>query len=171
MIGGRVTGTSQDTATRPDEKSARMVTLRVADERLALPLEDVREILPALAFTSLPTAPVIVRGVANVRGTAVPLLDLRTRLHLPAMPPDPDHHVVLTTIGSRTVGLWVDRVESLVEVDGSTMVPITDVADAHHVKGVVLLEDGVLLVHDVASFLSAEEALHLEASLQESVDR
>lgn len=148
-----------------------MVTLRVAGERLAVPLKDVREVLPALAFTPLPGAPAIVRGVANVRGTAVPLLDLRARLNLPLTPPDPDHHVVVTTIAARAVGVWVDRVESLVEMGGQTMVPITEVAGAQHVQGVVLLEDGVLLVHDVASFLSADEALQLDRSLKGSADR
>lgn len=153
------------------ETYRQVAIIRLGDELFAIPVEDVLEILPAMAFTPLPDAPAVVRGVANLRGTAVPLLDLRVRLGLPVTPPDPQHHIIITTIGSRTVGVWVDRAESLMELDQHTMVPVTEVAAADHVEGVVLLPDGVLLVRDVASFLSADEALLLDRALDEAALR
>lgn len=138
------------------------------DERLALPLESVLEILPAMAFTSLPTAPEVVRGVINLRGEPLPLVDLRTRLGSEPRPPRPHDHVVVCRVGDRAVGMWLDHAEGMVEVDTAGMVPVTDVARARHVEGVALLPDGMLLVCDVRSFLSADEALSLDAALRDS---
>jgi purine-binding chemotaxis protein CheW len=137
-------------------------------ERLALPLDSVLEILPAMAYTPLPTAPAVVRGVINLRGDALPLLDLRTRLGGSARPPRPDDHVVVCPVGDRRVGVWLDRAASLDEVSLDDVVPVTKVAGAAHVAGVGLLPDGTILVCDVRSFLSADEALCLEQALVDS---
>jgi purine-binding chemotaxis protein CheW len=145
----------------------RHVVLAALDEmRLALPLDSVVEVLPAMAYAPLPTAPEVVLGVANVRGDTLPLLDLRTRLGVPPRPHDPDDHVVVCLIGDRRVGVWLDRVLGLEELDDHDVVEVGEVARAEHVEGVGLLPDGTVLVYDVRSFLSADEALGLGRALE-----
>jgi purine-binding chemotaxis protein CheW len=143
----------------------RALIVTVDGERFAIPLEDVIEVLPAVAARSLPGAPEVVRGLLNVRGTPVPVLDLRTRLGRPARRPDPADHVVLCHIDERTVGVWVDHVAALTEIDTADLVPVTEVATADHVRGVALLPDGMLLVTDVRSFLDADEGLALDRAM------
>ena len=138
-------------------------------ERLALPLESVVEILPAMAYTPLSTAPEIVTGVVNLRGTPLPLLDLRTRLGGGRRPPRPDDHVVVCRVRDRSVGVWLDHVTGLAEIESDGMVPVSEVADARHVDGVALLPDGTVLVFDVTSFLSADEALCLDGAVAASL--
>jgi purine-binding chemotaxis protein CheW len=148
----------------------RHVLLAALDEtRLALPLDSVVEVLPAMAYTPLPTAPEVVLGVANVRGETLPLLDLRTRLGETPRPHDPDDHVVVCLVADRRVGVWLDRVLGLEELDDHDVVEVGEVARAEHVEGVGLLPDGTVLVYDVRSFLSADEALGLDRAL-EAVD-
>ena len=137
----------------------------VDDERFAIPLEDVIEVLPAVAAHPLPGAPEVIRGLLNVRGTPVPVLDLRTRLGRAARRPDPADHVVLCRIDERTVGIWVDHVSALTEIDAGDLVPVTEVASAEHVRGVALLPDGMLLVTDVRTFLDADEGLGLDRAM------
>lgn len=137
----------------------------VDGERFAIPLEDVIEVLPAAAAHSLPGAPDVIRGLLNVRGTPVPLLDLRTRLGRPARPADPADHVVLCRIDKRTVGIWVDHVSELTDIDTAELVPVTEVAAVDHVRGVALLPGGMLLVTDVRSFLDADEGLGLDLAM------
>lgn len=137
----------------------------VADERFAIPLEDVIEVLPAAAARSLPGAPEVIRGLLNVRGNPVPVLDLRTRLRRPVRRPHPADHVVLCRIDERTVGIWVDHVSTVTGIDTSDLVPVTEVAAADHVRGVALLPDGMLLVTDVRSFLDADEGLGLDRAM------
>jgi len=136
------------------------------EERLALPLASVVEVLPAVALTPLPTAPDVVRGIANVRGRVLPVLDLRTRLGGLRRPPRPDDHVVVCRVGDRTVGVWLDHAIGLAAFSGAQVVPISEVAGADHVDGVALLPDGTVLVCDVRAFLSADEALGLGRALE-----
>lgn len=143
---------------------------RLAETRFALPLEEVLEVLPAMAHSPLPTAPPVIRGVANLRGEALPLLDLRTRLGGAPRPPDPDDHVVVCRVADRPVGIWLDRVDDLAEVATEDVVDVDQVADAHHVQGIGLLSDGTVLVCDLRSFLSADEALRLDRALTSAAE-
>lgn len=72
---------------------AAVITLRLGDEHFAIDVGHVREILDLTEITRVPTAPSYLRGVANVRGSAVPVVDLRLKFGLP---PQPD--TVLTRI-------------------------------------------------------------------------
>lgn len=142
----------------------RVLMVRLDDLRLALPLDAVVEVLPAMACTPLPGAPQVVVGVANLRGEPLALLDLRTRLGGEVREPHPDDHVVVCRVADRLVGVWLDHVTGLDEVAVDDLVTVTEVAQADHVEGVALLPDGTVLVCDVRSFLSVDEALGLDAA-------
>lgn len=135
------------------------------DERFAFPLDAVEEILPAVASAPLAQAPSVIEGIINLRGTPLPLLDLRVRLGRRPRDPDPDDHVVVCCIRDRKVGVWVDRALAVTSIDADTVAPITDVAAANHVEGVALAEDGVYFVYDVRSFLDADESLQLDTAV------
>ena len=64
--------------------SAHYITFRLGDELFAIDVIQVREVLDRTAITRVPTAPSYVRGVVNVRGTAIPVVDLRLKFGLPA---------------------------------------------------------------------------------------
>ena len=139
--------------------------VRVAHVRCALPLDTVVEVLPLVATSPLPRSPALVAGVIDVRGTVVPVLSLRERLALPPRAPDPDDHVVLCDLGTRVVGVWVDRAEDLAVVDPEDVTAASDVATAEFLAGVARLPDGLILVYDVPSFLAADEALKLDEAM------
>lgn len=93
--------------------------------RYAIAVERVREIVPARALTRLPGAPSWVRGLLNVRGTLLTVIDLMARLEgTPATAPEPS--VVIVEAGDRQLGLLVDDVGEVEELpeDGVTPAPI-----------------------------------------------
>lgn len=136
--------------------------------RLALPADAVDQVLPAAAYAPLPTAPPVILGVLDLRGRPLPLLDLRSRLGRPPRDPWPSDHVVVCRVADRRVGVWLDHAAGLEDVSLDGIVEVTQVAQAPHVQGVVMHPDGTLLVLDVRSFLSADEALGLERSLSDA---
>lgn len=140
-----------------------VLVVRVADERVAVPLDGVIEVLPAVALAPLPDAPPMVCGVANLRGTPLPVLSLRERLGLAEVGLAPDHHIVVCDIAGRPVGVWVEAAEDVTVVAAEDLVPASDVAASRHLAGVAVQPDGVLLVYDARSFLGADEALELGA--------
>ena len=147
----------------------RVLIASLDGERIAFPLDDVVEVLPAMASIPLPKAPSVIRGLINLRGTPLPLLDLRVRLGHRPRTPDPADHVVVCRIADRSVGIWLDNATAVDTIATSDMVPITEVAESRHVDGVALLGDGMLLVYDVRSFLAADEALSLDVAIADSM--
>lgn len=145
-----------------------VLLFELADQRFALPLTDVVELTRACALQALPEAPELVLGVLNLRGQVVPVLDLRRRFRLPELELAPSHFFVLSRIAGRLVALRVDRLlgtETLdvVPVQASPHLP----ADLRHLSGVATVADGVVLIYDVATFLSNAESLVLERALLE----
>ena len=136
------------------------------DRRFALPVEQAREALPALAMAPLAGAPGVVEGVVDVGGTVVPVLDLRARFGLPARPLSADDHLVLAQAGSRVVALRVDRAVDVVALDDADVVAAhPDDPALRHLAGVLRLPDGLVLLADVEAFLTQGEAEALAAAL------
>lgn len=80
------------------------------NERYALPLSSIREILRPLPLTEVPRAAGSVMGVVSVRGTVTTLVDLRKRLNVDAPEPNPTNRILLCDQGNEVIGLFVDSV-------------------------------------------------------------
>jgi purine-binding chemotaxis protein CheW len=141
-------------------------------QRYALPLDDVRELVRAVRLTPLPQAPSIVEGLFNLRGELVPVLDMRRRFRWPARPVLSSDHFIITQAGPRTLALRVDRAEGLLSLDvGALDTTPRELPGVGYVAGVLKLPDGLVLVHDLRTFLSQAETLELEDALARGAAR
>jgi len=124
-----------------------------ASQTFALPAHEVRQVLRMAASAPVPGAPAGLRGVLNVHGTLVPVVDVRARLGLPARPPDPDGHLILARAGGRLVALEVDRVLDVRDLpDGADEGPGGWSFGSTLVSGAVRVADGVVLVQALDRF-------------------
>lgn len=149
----------------PQEGDLAVLTVEVGGLRCGLPMSDVIELHPVVASTSLPGAPPVVDGVIDVRGSVVAVLDLRFRLGLPRREPLLSDHLVVSRVGPRTVALRVDRALDLTNIAQGSIDSAEDLAGSKYLTGVARLPDGLVLIHDLASFLSADEAADLDYAL------
>lgn len=143
-----------------------ILVFEIGGQRYGLPVEDVRELLRAVTVTPLPHAPAVVEGVVNVRGTLVPVLDVRRRFRLPARAPAHTDLLLLAVAAGRQVALRVDRAVELASLDAGAI----DQAEAvlpgvEYLAQVAKCPDGLVLIHDLETFLSASEAAALAAAL------
>jgi len=142
------------------------VIVELDGQRYGLRADAVREVVRAVTITTLPNAPVVVEGVINVRGAVVAVLDLRRRFELPARPLDPSEYFVLARAGDRDVALRVDRATELVSLDPADIDQAEQVLSrSRYVAGVAKLRDGLVLIHDLETFLSAAEAATVDQAL------
>lgn len=138
-------------------------------QRYALPAADVRELVRAARLTPLPRAPDVVEGLLNLRGELLPVLDLRRRFRLPPRPLSPLDHFIVARAGERHVVLRVDRAEGLLPVEpGALDEAPRALPGVGYVAGAVKLPDGLVLVHDLRTFLSEAEALALDTALADT---
>ncbi len=111
-----------------DFSGVRLLIFRVADQACAAEAATVREIVSALPATRVPGAPAPVKGLINVRGNLVTLVDGRRALGRGSS--DTAGPIVLLDVGPRTVGFVVDEVIDLIAV------PAADLADRDRLPGV-----------------------------------
>lgn len=143
-----------------------LLTFEVGGSRYALPARLLHEVVRAVAIAPLPKAPPIVEGVINVRGTVVPMLDIRRRFGLSPAPVAPEQHLLIAQAGSRVVALRVDRAVDLVSVDEAAIESAARaVPGVEYVAGIATLPDGLLVIHDLERFLSLEEAGQVDAAM------
>jgi purine-binding chemotaxis protein CheW len=141
------------------------------DSRLhAFRAEHVVQVVQMVEISPLPGAPADIEGIVNVRGSVVPVFDLRTRLGLPARPIDPAQHLVILASGARASAVRVDSVEDFISIDdGDIAASIADSglggAAPRHVAGIAATTDGTTIIYDLAAFLSQSEARTLDDAL------
>jgi purine-binding chemotaxis protein CheW len=143
-----------------------VLIFEIGERRMGLGLSAVREVLRAVAIAPLPKAPPIVEGVINVRGAVVPVLDIRRRFGMVAAPLSVDHHFVVANAGPRVVALRVDRAIELMMFDDESLEELDGIfAARHHVAGVAKLPDGLLVIHDLETFLDVDEGRRLDSAV------
>jgi purine-binding chemotaxis protein CheW len=142
-----------------------LLMLELAGARYALELACVREVLRAVFITPLPGAPPVIEGVISVRGDVVPVYDLRLRFGLPARPLHPGDVLVTAWTGDRRVAIRCERTDWLECVSAAAVSDPPARGGKRHVAGIVQLEDGIVLIHDLAGFLEQAEAGALEQAL------
>jgi purine-binding chemotaxis protein CheW len=150
--------------------TVQVVVFRLAGGEFAAPIEQVQEIIRPGAITRVPRAPDWVEGVINLRGSLVPVVDLRRRLGLPTEVGGELTRIIVTdSQGSRT-GLVVDGVREVLKVPEAAVEEVPEMlvreVDTTGVAGVVNLDRRLILVLDFAALLSAEERAAL-ASLEQ----
>lgn len=140
-------------------KDVPVLTFLLAGERCAIAASQTREVVRAVAPTRLPKAPPIVAGVLNLRGELIPLLDVRRRFGLPPRAVAVDDHIIIATAAGRAVAFAVDHALDLAWIPQEEIRDAADVAiRTEYVSGLARLPDGLLVIHDLQTFLSAEES-------------
>jgi purine-binding chemotaxis protein CheW len=143
-----------------------VLIFEVGGQRYGLPAADVQELLRVVTVTPLPSGPPIVEGVINLRGRIVPVLDIRTRFRLPAKPAEHTDHLVVAHAGQRLVALRVDRALDLRSLETAHLDNAEEVLPGvDYVAQLAKLPDGLVLIHDLRTFLSQVEAIALDAAL------
>lgn len=146
-----------------------LLTFEVADRRFALPARALLEVVRAVTIAPLPKAPSIIEGVINYRGTILPVVGVRRRLELDPLPLSPEQHLLIVLAGSRTVALRVDQAQDLVWVPEAEVERADKIAPgAEYVAGLARLPDGLLVIQDLARFLSLDEARQLAVAMAEA---
>lgn len=146
-----------------------IVVFSLDGRRYALDVWSVERVIRVVEVARLPKGPEVVLGVIDLGGQIVPVVDIRQRFSLPPRDISLSDYLIVARTSKRTVALIVDAVVGTVKVSEPAIVPARDVVPGmDYVEGVLGLEDGVILIHDLDTFLSIEEEGLLEDSLREA---
>lgn len=118
-------------AAKIDQKSSaarELIAFAVGKQEFCIDVMSVREIRGWTPATVLPHSQPFVRGVINLRGAVLPIMDLSVRLGFPSAEVMGRHVIIVVQVGSQVIGLLVDAVSDILTVNGSEIMPPPDVA-------------------------------------------
>jgi purine-binding chemotaxis protein CheW len=142
------------------EATREVLVFVLGAEEYGVDILKVQEIRGCEKVTTIPAAPAFLKGVVNLRGTIVPVIDLRTKFGL-AIPADDSHAVVVVLrIAGRTIGAVVDGVSDVARLAPSDVKPAPElgsVVDASFIAGVATHGGRMILLVDIEKLLSSGE--------------
>ena len=144
------------------------ISFAIGDDQYGVDIMAVREIKGWSQITQLPRQPDYMRGVLNLRGIMVPIIDLRCRFGQGMTEATPLHIVIVVQIGTRHVGILADRVLDIVATNASQIQTVPRVAEtsrADFLAGLVTIESGMIALIDLPRLLavSAGEGADFDA--------
>ena len=136
---------------------SQFISFAIGDEQYGVDIMAVREIKGWSEITHLPKQPDYMRGVLNLRGAMVPIIDLRCRFDQGMTEATPLHVVIVVQIGSRMVGLLADRVLDIISFEASQVQPVPRVSAASRMdflSGLVMVEGAMIALIDLPNMLA-----------------
>jgi purine-binding chemotaxis protein CheW len=137
-----------------------LVTFTLDREEFGIPVTQVREVIRVSEITRVPQAPAHVRGVSNLRGRILAVVELRSRLGLPPAELTPRSRVVVVEVRGRVLGLLVDAVSQVTKVPEASVVPAPEEvvsADANYLSGVARWQSRLIILLDLDKALLPTE--------------
>jgi purine-binding chemotaxis protein CheW len=145
----------------PNEEALReLITFRVGEQEYGVDITDVREIRGWTPATPLPRTPGYVRGVINLRGTVLPILDMAARMGLALTEPTVRHVIVVVWVHGQLVGLLVDAVCDILPVRPEALQATPELVgdDAHaFVEALLSTEDRMVGLVRLAALMPPSE--------------
>lgn len=135
-----------------------LIAFRLGGQEFCVDVMSIREIRGWTATTALPASPDFVRGVINLRGTVLPIVDLAARLGFPMSEPTARHAIIVAQIGNQVVGLLVEGVSDIFNVTDDKIQPTPEVASdmaRRFVRGVIALDGRLISIISIDSILPA----------------
>jgi purine-binding chemotaxis protein CheW len=137
--------------------SSRLISFAIGDDQYGVDIMAVREIKGWTEIKHLPGQPDYLRGVLNLRGVIVPIVDLRCRFGQGLTEATPLHIVIIVQIESRLIGLLADRVLDIVSLEPTQLRPVPRVAEATRfdfLSGLVNVDGALIALIDLPKLLS-----------------
>lgn len=138
------------------------VVFQLEDELYGVDIHQVRGIEKLLPLTRVPNAPKFVKGVCNLRGSVIPVIDLKKRLDLPGKQ-DENAKIIIVNIGKQTVGMTIDAAADVVSINSQEVEPspaLVSGIDAEFIQGVAKISNRLLIILNLERILTVDQ-IHL----------
>ena len=147
--------------------ASKYVTFTLGQESYGLPVLHVREIIRICPITPVPNMPPHVRGVINLRGTVIAVLDLRAKFSMVPVPPGERACIIVLQLGVAStrptlIGIIVDAVEEVVQLGNSEIEPCPDFGGStasQYILGVATIRGGVKTLLEIEKIFAEEGAI------------
>lgn len=136
-----------------------LIVFRVSNEEFGVSIDFVREIIKIGTITPIPDSPKFIKGLINVRGDIVPIMDIKKRLFLPSTS-ETSKHIVITKYEDNIFGLIVDEVIEVLRVQETDIKPTPQLIskiNKEYVSGILTKDNRIIILLDLNKILAEKE--------------
>ncbi len=151
------------------DQDGKYLTFSMADEEYGIGILKIKEIIGMMSITTVPQTPEFVKGVVNLRGKVIPVIDLRLRFGMEAIDYTERTCIIVVeiegTAGTVQIGIVVDAVSEVLNVNGEDIEETPTFGaklNTDYILGMAKMEGGVKILLDIDRVLSSEEIATLE---------
>lgn len=137
-----------------------LVTFKIGDEDFGIDILDVQEIIRIVDITRVPNAKHFVKGVINLRGKIIPIIDLRLRLGIDEISYDKDTRIIVVEVNNSVLGFIVDKVNQVIRIDKTIIEPAPPMVseiDSEYITGVAKMKNDLIVLLDLNMILEIKE--------------
>ncbi len=132
----------------------------VAGEEFGIELEKIVEIIKPQKTTPIPRVPVFINGIINLRGSVIPLMDLRKRLGVESS--SPHERIIITKLQGEKIGLLVDTVKDIVEIEEEQIASPPSIFKGlkpEYLRGIGKISDTLIIILNLDNLMTSEEIM------------
>jgi purine-binding chemotaxis protein CheW len=147
-------------------QEVQLACLRIGAELYAIDIMRIKEIIRPLKLTPVPKAPAFIEGVINLRGTVIPVADLRKRFDAPIGEDERKFRIVVCALAGRLIGLLVDEVTEVRRFGRADIAPAPQFIkgpQADYFLGVARRDEELIMLLDLEKILSSDERIALQS--------
>ncbi len=148
---------------RPENK---YLTFYINGELYGIPVDKIREIIAMMKVTPVPRTPEYVKGVINLRGAIIPLIDIRLRFEMGMNSDTMYTAIIICRIHERNIGFIVDRVEDVLGIEDEHLAktPTFDASiDTSYIRSVAEYGESIIMILDLEKMFESSELNDLES--------
>jgi purine-binding chemotaxis protein CheW len=162
FAGSRNVPHAGDISRRTDSSIIQLVGFRLANEDYAIAITKIQEIILMKPITRIPQVPDFIEGLINLRGSVIPIINLRKRFGLPQHEVDEETRTIVVNVHGKTVGCIVDAVTQVMRIsrDQIQPPPLSFLAISHqYIAGLAHIDERLLIILDIERLFEEQGAL------------
>ncbi len=147
--------------------SGEYLTFTLGAEEYGIDILKVQEIRGYEAVTRIANSPAFIKGVINLRGVIVPIVDLRIKFNLGEPSYDQFTVVIILNIGKRVMGIVVDGVSDVIQMSSNNMHPAPEfgsILDTRYILGLGTVDERMIIMVDIEQLMTSQEMALLETA-------
>ena len=156
----QVTATAEPSGTETSQATNEFLTFRLGGEEYGMDILKVQEIRGYDSITQIANAPEFIKGVVNLRGIIVPIIDMRIKFKLDQAEYDQFTVVIILNVAGRVMGIVVDGVSDVISLDMEQMRPTPEfgsVIDTEYIMGLGTVEERMLILVDIEKLMGSTD--------------
>mgnify|MGYP001460010113 CR=1 FL=1 len=147
-----------------NHNTSRYLTFFVDDEQYGLNIVNVKEIIASMNITNVPKTPDYIKGVINLRGAVIPVIDVRLKFGLAEKKHDVNTAIIINVIDSVSIGFIVDRVEDVLSLNQSQLTEAPKFGtsvDTSFIENVAEVDENVIMILNLKKIFEQDELVDI----------